>query len=150
MIIEHVTSLSSAINIIQTGHYKPASRNPLHGDVGLNCLNGTPNNTYAGNGVILKLNWTGQLPIMNLYLQEPYCPNKIYDEGPWRLFVPIGTSKYLTFNSLVINSNVQLEEYLVSKTNFLKKLLIRNWMRKEKRKLDIFLSESKEKPIHLL
>lgn len=135
------------MEIIDTGLYKSADPNPLNGDAGLNCLNGNEANGYSNNGVILKFYWSGGPSVYDDGNGRPYNPNILYDNGPWRKVVPVGTENFLYFHEIVIIDETQFDNHISSHTSWLKKIFKPNWLEKEKLKIKDSLAKSKGKKI---
>ena len=148
MIIEHITSIECAYEIVKSGKYRPVSTDPLHGDAGLNCLNGSGNNHYENVGVVLKFNWLG--PTQATEKQYDLPKNVLIDNGPWRLIVPTKTYKHLTFDSLEINDDEAFVLFVTYLTPWHFKYPFSNWLEKEKSKYISFFKKTKGISISLL
>lgn len=97
----HITSLHSAISIIRTGRFIPVSQNPLCADAGLNSfIVGRQANLgqhFEQVGVRLILDWHGPIELPGNF---PLPPDVLYDYGPWRTFIPVGSQRYLNVAGL--------------------------------------------------
>lgn len=145
MIIQHLTSIECAYVIVSSGQYRPISSNPLHGDVGLNCFNGSNNNHYENVGVILNLEWSGPKIVIKEHVNLP--KNTLVDNGPWRLIVPSGTDKFLTFDSLTIEDVEAFNQFVSYNTPWYFKIPFSNWLQKRKNNFVSFFANLKGKEI---
>lgn len=132
MVLEHRTSIVRAWCIVNSGCFKGFSDNPLNGDAGMNCLNGSLANKYADYGVTMRFIWSGPPPIKGG--ARPYGENELHDEGAWRLVVSLGTNKYLEFSSIKIECEERVNSDIASITPWYKKFR-RYWIRAEKLRL---------------
>jgi hypothetical protein len=95
----HVTDLTAAKQIVKYKEfltYHDPSGMPNH-DACLNCFNDSKTARVSPqplhDGVIIVLKWSG--PIKK-YTEWEYClPYVMYDNSPWRYFIPLNTTKYL-------------------------------------------------------
>ena len=144
MILRHITSIERAKNIVETGNFICAYGDPLARDACLNCLNGSNGNQPEASGVMLKFRWSGNEPIMNKTgdLPRPLKPDYLYDEGPWRLVVPIGTTNHLTFDSIETKDREALNDFLNNCTPRYQKILC-NWRTSKRQKLLAWFNSKK-------
>ena len=98
MKIVHVTSIGSALAIMRSRVFLPASPDPLNGDAGLNGLELSRSHEcndwwLTGTGARLPFEWGG--PVDNS-TTVPLAPNVLHDDMPYRVVVPAGTTRHLT------------------------------------------------------
>lgn len=99
--LSHITSLHSAVSIIRTGRFNPVSQDPLCADAGINSfIDGREANLdqhFEEVGARLILNWHGPVQLPGNF---PLQTDVLYDYGPWRAFIPVGSQRYLNVASL--------------------------------------------------
>ena len=92
----HTTSPGAACSIIRSGQFKAITG--MSADHGLNAL-AEPlrsHQQFAGYGARLKLRWSG--PVRQT--QRMDLQNVLVDQLPHRLFVPAGTTQYLSVTEI--------------------------------------------------
>ncbi|SDG90515.1 hypothetical protein [Pelagibacterium luteolum] len=102
----HITSVSSALKILRSKVYRPAQ--PQRSDAGLYGLIANDRSTYSEptseyGGARLHFEWTG--PVTTRPDWEPPrnpSPNMLNHHLPFRVFVPIGTTRHLRLTGLEI------------------------------------------------
>lgn len=96
--VYHITSIASAVAIIESGTFHPASKNPLNNDNGLNCFLYKPGywmgQIFEGEGARLILEWTGQMVETHPDTSPPLPPDVLHDQHPWRCFIRGGTKTH--------------------------------------------------------
>lgn len=147
MIIEHITSIECSYVIINSGKFKS---NSMGGDTGLNCLNGGGNNIFDSEGVKMSFNWSGPIQNDHNSTKMKYFKNILIDNGEWRLFVPAGTDKHLTFDSITIMDYEAFVQFLISATPWYLKIPCTNWLNRRENKYVSFFRKSKGKSIVVL
>ena len=104
----HITSLHSAISIIRTGRFHPASQNPLCADAGVNSFivgrQANLDQCFEGVGARLIFDWNGPIKRPGNF---PLRPDVLYVYGAWRAFIPVGSQRFLN----VVGLDCQPDEW---------------------------------------
>ncbi|CAG9183950.1 hypothetical protein [Cupriavidus pampae] len=94
----HETSPAVALRILRTLQFVAG---PILGDAGLS--GALPGSTYGEQailrGAVLHFEWTGPVSAASSGRHEPYL---LYDERPHRLFVFVGTQRYLQLRGVTL------------------------------------------------
>ena len=91
--IFHITSLENAIKIANKMTYNAASSNPLNFDSCLNCFcTKKKGQNFKNEGATIYFEWYGNVvKIKHNNTSTPYKKNILYNQEPWRCFIPVGT-----------------------------------------------------------
>lgn len=112
VIFLHETSVKAAVKILRTRIFVcDASRN----DGGLNgeLPDRTVSQQGAEDGAVLTFEWAGPIvQVLKLADNPAYAPNILYEERPYRVFVPGGTTRHLRLTKLALQENGNWAEAL--------------------------------------
>lgn len=106
MRIYHQTAPEVALAIAFTGQFWAG---PILGDSGLNAiLINDPRGKFHYNiadstGATIAFDWNG--PVLFDKISGDYQPEHLYDEFPFRAFIPVGTSKNLKLSTIELSSS---------------------------------------------
>lgn len=108
MLIEHETAPSIALKVLQTGIFRGG---PILGDAGLNAVSlggiGYWVDQARWHGAIMTFEWQG--PLAGKSPLQP-APNTLYDDKPHRVFIPVGTTEFLTLKDIRLMPDFTWEE----------------------------------------
>jgi hypothetical protein len=96
MRLYHITSPESAMAVMDSGKFYPASTYRLNNDNGLNCFSFKPGyrlgQRFEGEGAKIILEWTGPVAITHQDTSPPLLTDILHDQFPWRCFVRGGSN----------------------------------------------------------
>lgn len=104
MVVFHITSLQSAINILETGTFHAYSRALLNNDNGLNCFKSGESGNFTqcfksdedkDVRAILSFRWKGKIIDTDQDTYPPLKINVLHNQLPWRCFIRVGTDSEL-------------------------------------------------------
>ena len=153
MRIYHITNLNSALNIIEKKEFIPVSTDVYNADACLNCFCSMKQGynygqRFQGKGVVLVLDWSGEIQQINMNAFPPFNNNILYNQQPWRCFIPTNTRGN---NLKVINiyfDKYHLNSYLYEKLDLSlwSKLLPKKYRNKYVKKMKLkFIFDLRQK-----
>lgn len=114
--IIHITSLENAIKIVNSEKCIPISNDPLNFDSCLNCFcTKMKGQNFENTGTKIVFKWYGKVKkIDHNNTSVPYEKNILYNQEPWRCFIPTGSSKDLLQVVNIIPNQKSEDENLIN------------------------------------